>query len=111
MKKLPAGLRARGPAVQEAVWSRSVQLGPGGAAKLIKQAVAGLDPKASDAVVVEKIYDLQIEKVGTLFRKSPDLHPGLRKRFRAEKAALLELAKPPAAPPAPPTPEILLRLP
>jgi hypothetical protein len=88
-------LRNRGAAVQDAIWSTSVQFG--GNTDLIKNALAGKDAsKMSDADIVSAIQDYKIKNNESLFRSSaPNIRVGTLKRENQEKQALLKLANDP----------------
>lgn len=89
-------LSGRGRAVQDALWSTSVQYGGGTDAFQ-----RGLEEKfgnnydlttLSDRDIVEAVQDYKISHVKKLFESSPDLRGNLLKRAREEKAELIELA-------------------
>lgn len=90
-------LSDRGPAVQDALWSTSVQfrnLTPGIFEKGIQEKF-GQDFKLSelsDKDIVEAVQDYKINHNQELFRSSPTWWPGLLKRAHNEKADLIELA-------------------
>lgn len=92
LNKLPSSITNRGLAIHEAIWSRSVQLGPSGAANLIRS-IGTIDSQVCDSKVVELIYDQQIKNVPTTFASSPKLWSGLRSRFQTEKNLLINLAR------------------
>jgi peptidoglycan hydrolase-like protein with peptidoglycan-binding domain len=92
-------LSDRGPAVQDAVWSTSVQfrnLTPRIITKGLEESFgAGYRLDAlSDRQIVEAIQDYKIAHNQQLFSRSPTLWPGLLDRARSERAALIELASP-----------------
>lgn len=90
-------LRDRGKAVQDMLWSTSVQF-----RGLTKTIVSkGLGEKfpdgyklesVTDRDIIEAAQDYKIAHNNTLFRSSSGLWPGLLRRAHAEKADLLELA-------------------
>lgn len=90
-------LSDRGPAVQDALWSTSVQfrnLTPGIVEKGLKEKFGNdyqLD-RLSDKDIVEAIQDYKIEHNRQLFSKSPTLWNSLEQRARSEKADLVQLA-------------------
>lgn len=92
-------LSDRGPAVQDAVWSTSVQfrsLTPRIVSKGLEEAFGAayrLDA-LSDRQIVEAIQDYKIAHNQQLFSRSPALWPGLLDRARSERAELIELASP-----------------
>ncbi|MCM2336692.1 MAG: peptidoglycan-binding protein, partial [Pseudomonas sp.] len=92
-------LTDRGPAVQDAVWSTSVQFRnltlPIVSKGLEERYGAGyrLD-ELSDRQIVEAIQDYKIAHNRELFSRSPTLWPGLLDRARSEREALIELASP-----------------
>jgi len=90
-------LSGRGRAVQDMVWSTSVQfrnLTP----RIFEKGLAEKFGPAyelsrlSDKDIVEAVQDYKINHNGSLFRSSPSWQPGLLKRAHAEKASLLTLA-------------------
>ncbi|MBD8881530.1 peptidoglycan-binding protein [Rhodanobacter sp. 7MK24] len=96
-------LTGRGPAVQDALWSTSVQFGPNhwhGAdgPDVFEKGLHekfGKDyelSKLSDADVVEAVQDYKIKHNETLFTHSPKQWASLENRARNEKADLLKLA-------------------
>lgn len=91
--KVATNLTARGQAVHEVIWSRSVQLGPGKAAQQINAAAQNTTPDVCDSKVVEMIYDYQIANIQTNFASSSSLWPGLKARFENEKKQLIAMAK------------------
>lgn len=98
MAKLAKGgidLSGRGAAVQDAVWSTSVQFG--GKSSLIEKALAGKDvSKLSDAEVVAAIQDYKVANNDKLFASSSaGVRAGTANRAAAEKEQLLALANAP----------------
>jgi hypothetical protein len=91
-------LSERGPAVQDALWSTSVQLRaltPAIVEKGLKQKF-GPDyalERLSDRDIVEAIQDYKIEHNQRLFRSSPESWTGLLNRARHEKEDLVALAE------------------
>lgn len=91
-------LTDRGMAVQDAMWSTSVQfrnLTPGIFQKgLSEKFGAHYDlAKLSDKDIVDAVQDYKSTHVATLFSHSPQLHEALKHRFSSEKAALDHLAE------------------
>ena len=90
-------LSDRGRAVQDLLWSTSVQfrdLTPTIFEKGLKEKY-GNDYKLnelSDKQIIEAVQDYKINHNNTLFKSSPTLWNGLLKRANSEKADLLELA-------------------
>jgi hypothetical protein len=90
-------LSGRGIAVQEALWSTSVQTG-GLVKKIFKEGLAekfGQNYKLSeltDKEIVEAVQDFKLAHTQDLFRSSPSLWDGLRNRALNEKEDLLALA-------------------
>jgi hypothetical protein len=89
-------LQGRGPAVQDALWSTSVQfrnrtrvIFEGGLMEKFgpKYRIADL----SDSDIVSAVQDYKVAHTNTLFARSPKLWPGLVRRVQSEKAALLAL--------------------
>lgn len=91
--KVSANIASRGVAIHQAIWSRSVQLGQGGAATLINTAAGNTTADVCDSKIVDLIYQYQIDHVQTAFASSPSLWSGLTKRFQSEQAKLIALAK------------------
>lgn len=87
-------LSGRGPAVQEAIWSTSIQYGQGGARKVFVRALNGKDiGKMSDAEIVSAIQDDKLKNVDNDFKSSSEkVKAGIRNRIPAEKAELVKLA-------------------
>jgi Putative peptidoglycan-binding domain-containing protein len=90
-------LTGRGMAVQDALWSTSVQcrdLTPGIFEKGLKEKFGDKYDlsKLSDKDIVDAVQDYKTNHVKTLFSKSPDLHESLKERFANEKASLDKLA-------------------
>jgi hypothetical protein len=86
-------LSNRGPAVQEAIWSTSVQYGPGGANRIFNRALEGKDVNAmTDAEIVSAVQQDKLKNVHNDFRSSPSLHENLRNRIRSEERDLVALA-------------------
>lgn len=95
-------LTGRGPAVQDAIWSTSVQFGPNhwhgaGGPDIFEKGLHekfGKDydlSKLSDADVVEAVQDYKIKHNETLFKHSPKEWASLENRARNEKTDLLKL--------------------
>lgn len=97
LKSAGIDLSGRGRAVQDALWSTSVQfrgLTPGIFAKGIAEKF-GKDCKLSelsDRDIVEAVQDYKIAHNASLFKSSPEWQPNLLRRAKAEKVALVELA-------------------
>ncbi|MFM0163827.1 hypothetical protein PQR39_25870 [Paraburkholderia sediminicola] len=87
-------LSNRGAAVQDAVWSTSVQFG--GETSLIKSALAGKDTsKMSDAEIVSAIQNYKIAHNSDLFRSSSAAtQASTLNRASVERSRLLALAAP-----------------
>lgn len=92
ISKLPTSITNRGVAVHEMIWSMSVQLSPGSAARKIKSVVGTYDPTVCDSAVVRAVYNSRIETVASDFSSSPQHHPGLIKRFKEEMQELIIIA-------------------
>ena len=105
--KAAAGLKAagldlsgRGAAVLDALWSTSVQFGPGsamgggGAVGLFQKALQGRDlTKMTDAEIVAAVQDYKAANNERLFASSSEAwRAGTLERAYTEKAALLKLA-------------------
>lgn len=87
----------RGRAVQDAIWSTSVQF-RGLTTRIFDK---GLEEKfgrgyelskLSDRDIVEAVQDYKIAHNAALFRSSPEWQPGLLRRANAEKSDLVRLA-------------------
>jgi len=94
LKKAGIDLSKDGAAVQDAVWSTSVQFGAGGAQSLVKNAFKGKDvSKMTEAEKISAIQDYKIANNEKLFSKSDDnVRAGTAKRAVEEKKRLLALA-------------------
>ena len=94
LKKSGIDLSKDGAAVQDAIWSTSVQFGAGGAQKLVKNAFKGKDvSKMTEAEKISAIQDYKIANNDKLFSKSDDnVRAGTAKRAVEEKKRLLALA-------------------
>jgi hypothetical protein len=92
LKKAGIDISGRGKAVQDAVWSTSVQFG--GDTSLIEKALRGKEAsKLSDAEVISAIQDYKIANNDRLFRKSSSkVKAGTLDRAQNEKSKLLSLA-------------------
>lgn len=92
LKKAGIDLSGRGAAVQDAVWSTSVQFG--GKSSLIQKALKGKDVASmSDADIASAIQDYKAANNDTLFGKSSAaVRKGTLARAGAEKQKLLALA-------------------
>ncbi len=91
-------LSDRGRAVQDMLWSTSVQfrnLTPNVVANGLKDKFGeGYQlSKLSDEQIVGAVQDYKLKKNDSLFSGSPDLWPGLRDRAKNEKTELTELAR------------------
>lgn len=92
-------LSGRGKAVQDMLWSTSVQFGAGkvgsmsGAVGMINQALAGRDiSKMSDAEIVSAVQDYKLVNNDRLFRSSSaEVRRGTARRASLEKQRLLTL--------------------
>jgi hypothetical protein len=86
-------LSQRGPAVQDMLWSTSVQY-RGLTKGIVTGALAGKELAAlSDADIVSAVQDYKRDHNSSLFASSPSYWPGLLKRAANEKQDLLELAR------------------
>lgn len=100
LKSAGIDLSGRGAAVQDAMWSTSVQFGAGSAKKgngaigMFQKALAGKDiNKMSDQEVIAAVQDYKIANNEKLFSKSDDnVRAGTAKRAVEEKKRLLALA-------------------
>ncbi|MBL1266114.1 hypothetical protein, partial [Candidatus Methylomicrobium oryzae] len=92
LKQAGIDIAGRGKAVQDAVWSTSVQFG--GDTALIERALKGKDQaKLSDADFVSALQDYKIANNDRLFSKSSNqVRVGTLNRARNEKTQLLSLA-------------------
>lgn len=87
-------LSNRGRAVQDALWSTSVQFGAGGASNMFKKVLKGKDvSQLSDSEIVTLLQDYKIQNNDRLFgSSSASVRAGTLNRAQAEKAKLLNLA-------------------
>jgi hypothetical protein len=92
LKRAGIDISGRGKAVQDAVWSTSVQFG--GETSLIEKALKGKDSaRLSDAEFVSALQDYKIAHNDRLFSKSSNkVRAGTLNRARNEKTQLLSLA-------------------
>lgn len=91
LNKSGLDLSKRGAAVQDAIWSTSVQFG--GNTSLINSALKGKNVNSlSDSDIISAIQDYKKANTETLFKSSPSNWDGLRNRAGSEKASLLSLA-------------------
>ena len=99
LKEKGIDLSNRGRAVQDAVWSTSVQFGAGGASNMMQKALKGKDVASmSDAEIVTALQDYKIENNSKLFKSSSwNVRMGTLVRAQKEKEKLLTLAKEDAA--------------
>lgn len=93
LKQKGIDLSKRGPAVQDAVWSTSVQFG--GGTSLIAKSLSGKNAnKMSDADIVSAIQDYKIANNSALFKSSsPAVRASTLNRAKNEKADLIKLAQ------------------
>jgi hypothetical protein len=93
LKKNSIDLSKRGPAVQDEVWSTSVQFG--GGTSLISKALSGQNiDKMSDVDIVSAIQDYKIANNSALFKSSsPTVRASTLNRAKSEKADLIALAR------------------
>lgn len=91
LKKNGVDLFDRGPAVQDAIWSTSVQFG--GATNLIVNALRGVNvDKMTDCAIVSAIQEYKISNNNALFKSSsPAVRSSTLNRAKNEKKDLLEL--------------------
>jgi hypothetical protein len=103
LKENGLDLSNRGPAVQDALWSTSVQF-RGLTSSIFEN---GLEEKfgknydlskLADKDIVDAVQDYKIAHNSTLFQSTPDQWDGLLKRAREEKSALEKLAQPKVSP-------------
>ena len=82
----------RSKALNEAVYSTSVQYGAGGGSSLLKKAWKDLGPDADDATLISKLQDYKQANVDTNFKSSSaDVRAGVAKRAGPEKEMLLRV--------------------
>jgi len=100
LKEAGIDLSGRGRAVQDAIWSTSVQFGAGngktnGASGMMAKALAGKDvSKMSDADIVAALQDYKIANNDRLFRSSSAaVRAGTMNRAHQEKALLVQMAQ------------------
>jgi len=112
LKKGGIDLSGRGAAVQDALWSSSVQFGAGndkkGAVSIFQKALDGKDvAKMSDQDLVAAVQDYKLANNDKLFASSSDaVRAGTAKRATTEKERLLALAGTPDAAAVSPTSRI-----
>jgi hypothetical protein len=101
LKKDGIDLSGRGAAVQDALWSTSVQFGGGN--KLFQNALKGRDhTKMSDAEIVSALQDYKLNNNDKLFASSSaGVRSGTARRAQDEKALLLAKAQEPVTTVAP----------
>lgn len=101
LKKDGIDLSGRGAAVQDAIWSTSVQFG--GSNKLFQEALKGRDhAKMSDAEIVSAVQDYKLINNDRLFASSSaSVRASTAKRAQDEKSMLLAKASAPALPATP----------
>lgn len=82
----------RSKALNEAVYSTSVQYGADGGSSLLKKAWKDLGPDADDATLISKLQDYKQANVDTNFKSSSaDMRAGVAKRAGQEKEMLLRV--------------------
>ncbi|WP_434777141.1 peptidoglycan-binding domain-containing protein [Neisseria sp. Ec49-e6-T10] len=93
LSNMGINFKERGPAVQDMVWSTSVQFG--GNTNLIKNALDKVDVDSlTDRQIVERVQNYKRDRNESLFRSSSaDVRAGTLKRAEAEKNALVRLAE------------------
>lgn len=97
LKEVGIDLSGRGRGVHDALWSTSVQFGPGTRNIFRKglQERFGFDYRLedlSDQAIIEAVQDYKLEHNSSLFKRSPANWPGLLRRAKEEKQDLLELS-------------------
>lgn len=87
-------LSDRGKAVQEMLWSTSVQHGAGGAFSLIRKALIGKDiNNMTQEDIINAVMDYKKNNINSLFRSSTDrVKRSVAARFEKEQRDLLQLA-------------------
>lgn len=91
MDKKPGGIDwNRSRALQEVAYSRAVHMGPGLAARAVKN--AGITSSDNDATIINKFYDECKRNVKSYWKSSPGSWNGLVSRFDREKQDMLKLA-------------------
>lgn len=100
LKEKGLDMTGRGRAVQDAIWSTSVQFGAGGAANMLQKSLKGKDvSKMSDAEIVTALQDYKIENNSKLFKSSSlGVRLGTLNRAQDEKKRLVALAASDASP-------------
>ena len=90
------GLADRGRAMQDAIWSTSVQF-RGLTPRIFVEGIAEKYGKTfelsnlTDSQIIEAVQDYKIAHSASLFKSSPEWQPGLLKRANQEKKDLLKL--------------------
>ena len=96
LKEKGIDLSDRGRAVQDALWSTSVQyrnMTPGIFQKSLSEAYGHTDiSKLTDQQIVGAVQDNKLRNTESYFSGSPEVWPGLRERAPNEKANLMALA-------------------
>lgn len=94
VNKLPSSITNRGRAIHEAIWSMSIQLGPGLCVSTFNRVLGNVDKNVPDSKVVEILYDARIASVKKDFVSSPKIWSFLENgRFPKEKNKLIAMAK------------------
>ncbi|OKP91424.1 hypothetical protein [Paenibacillus sp. P32E] len=83
----------RSKAVQDVLWSTSVQHGPGGAATVFKN--AGITASMSDAQIIQRVYAERGADNGTKYfsSSSDSVRKGVVNRFKSELIDALKMLK------------------
>lgn len=90
LAKRGISLNMNSAAIQDMLWSTSVQFGPHN--KVIDKALQGKDvSKMSEAEIISAVQDYKKRNTKSLFASSPSQWAGLSQRAADEKAALLSL--------------------
>lgn len=93
LKKNGIDLSSKGPAVQDAIWSTSVQFG-GGTSLIVKALSNKSVDKMSEVDIVSAIQDYKIANNSTLFKSSsPAVRESTLNRAKSEKSDLIKLSQ------------------
>lgn len=91
-KELGLNLSGRTMALQNAIWSTSVQHGVGGATSVLRAAING-NPNVSDAELIKRIYGERSANNGMKYfgKSSPSIRQSVVSRFQRELSDALNM--------------------
>lgn len=92
-KSTGLNVAGRSSALQDVLWSTSVQHGPGGAAKIFKN--AGITSSMTDAQIIQRIYAERGDNNGNKYfsSSSADVRKSVVNRFKSEMVDALKMLK------------------